>query len=123
MSVESEAQAFKEIMNKLPTGYVKFIPFSVRNAVSFEFNGVTVLLSALRYNEYSNCYMFDMSWSSTDIIYGIPIRAGIDILKQYKTPLPNMYASNRTFPSQEVLSWREMNLFLIDVSVLENVQS
>jgi hypothetical protein len=117
--IRDEQQALKDIAKLLPNGYVKTIPFDTSKDVSFEFAGVTVKMSALYLNEYLNCYMFDLAWGSTDKIYGIPVRCGLDILQQYKTPLPNMYASNTIFPGQEVTSWRQLFLFIIDESVLE----
>lgn len=119
MSVADEKQALTEIANLLPPGYVKTIPFSISNDVSFEFQGVSVKMSALYLNEPLNCYMFDLSWASTNIVYGIPIRCGLDILKQFSTPLPNMYANNTAYPGEEISSWRDLSLFIIDVSVLE----
>lgn len=119
MSVRDEQQALKEIANLLPAGYVKEVPFNIQRDVTFEFQGVTVQMSAIYLNESLNCYMFDLAWGATDKIYGIPIRCGIDILKQYKTPLPNMYATNRVAPGYEITSWRQLFLFVIDASVLE----
>ena len=117
--IEQEQQALKQIAELLPTGYVKAIPYDISKDVSFEFNGVTVKMSALYLNEYLNCYMFDLAWGATDKIYGIPIKGGLDILKQYSTPLPNMYAANTVSSNQDVSSWRQLYLFIIDASVLE----
>ena len=117
--ISEEQQALKEITNLLPTGYVKSVPFNTKRDVSFEFNGVTVEMSALYLNEYLNCYMFDLAWGATDKIYGIPIKGGLDILKQYSTQLPNMYAANTVSSNQDVSSWRQLYLFIIDASVLE----
>lgn len=117
--INEEQQALKEICSLLPTGYVKTIPYDIKRDVSFEFNGITVKMSAIYLNEYLNCYMFDLAWGSTNKIYGIPIKGGLDILKQYSTPLPNMYAANTVFPNQDVSSWRQLYLFIIDESVLE----
>lgn len=119
MTVYSEQQALKDISELLPTGYVKFISFSTQRGTSFEFQGVTVAISNIRLNTFLNCYMFDLSWSSSDKIFGIPIRSGVNILEQYSTPLPNMYAYNTQSPGDEITSWRFMSLFLIDTSVLE----
>lgn len=119
MSAVSERQALDEIAQLLPPGYTKTIPFSVKKDVSFEFKGVVVKMSAIRVNEALNCYMFDLSWGATNKIFGIPIRAGIDLLKQYKTPLPNIIVYNKRFPNQDIASWRDMVMFVIDVSVLE----
>ena len=60
--IEQEHQALKQIAELLPTGYVKSVPYSIRKDVSFEFNGVTVKMSALYLNEPLNCYMFDLAW-------------------------------------------------------------
>lgn len=119
--ITEEQQALKDIARLLPYGYVKTVPYNMSKDVSFEFAGVSVKMSAIYLNEALNCYMFDLAWGSTNKIYGIPIKCGIDILKQYKTPLPNMYASNVVFPGQEITSWRQMFLFVIDESVLINV--
>lgn len=118
-NAETQAQAFNEIISLLPTGYVKTVPFDVSKDVSFEFSGVTVKMSALYLNSYLNCYMFDLAWGATNKIFGIPVRCGIDILEQYSTPLPNMYATNTVFPGQEVASYKQLSLFVIDASVLE----
>ena len=119
MSVRDEANALNEIADLLPPGYVKTIPFSTSKEISFEFNGVTVKMSAIYFNNYLNCYMFDLAWGATDKIFGIPIKCGLDILCQFTTPLPNMYANNTSYPGTEVESWRDLSLFIIDVSVLE----
>lgn len=123
MSLREEQQALREIANLLPPGYVKTIPFSISKDTTFEFGGVTIKMSALYLNEYLNCYMFDLAWGATEKISGIPIRCGLDILEQYTTPLPNMYASNRVDPIQEVSSWRQLYMYIIDASVLERGQS
>lgn len=119
MSIREEQQALKNIAKLLPAGYVKTVPYDTTKDVSFEFGGVTVKMSALYLNEYLNCYMFDLAWGSDSKVYGIPIRCGLDILQQYTTPLPNMYASNTVYPGEEVTSWRQLYLFIIDESVLE----
>lgn len=119
MSIRDEQQALKEISSLLPPGYVKSVPFNISQDVSFEFAGITVKMSALYLNEQLNCYMFDLAWGADAKIYGIPIRCGIDILKQYATPLPNMYATNIVDTEQEVSSWRNLFMFIIDESVLE----
>lgn len=119
--IRDEQQALKDIANLLPNGYVKSIPFDIAKDVSFEFGGVTVKMSALYLNEYLNCYMFDLAWGANNKVYGIPVRCCLDILQQYKTPLPNMYAANTVFPGEEVTTWRQLYMFIIDESVLERV--
>lgn len=119
MTIRQEQQALKDIANLLPAGYVKIIPFDITKDVSFEYHGVTVKMSSLTLNEDLNCYMFDLAWGADSKIFGIPIRGGLDILRQYHTPLPNMYASNTEFPGQDVTSWRQLYMFVIDESVLE----
>ncbi|HEI0612415.1 TPA: hypothetical protein SIF59_004298 [Escherichia coli] len=121
MNVREENQAINTIAALLPPGYVKLVPFSTTKDVSFEFNGVTVKMSKLYLNEAMNCYMFDLAWGATDKLFGLPIRCGVDIVQQYSTPLPNLYANNHSFPGTEISSWRDLNLFIIDVSVLERV--
>lgn len=116
MTIREEAQALNDIADLLPPGYVKTIPFSVTKEMSFEFNGVTVKMSALYLNEQANCYMFDLAWGATDKIYGIPIRCGLDILQQFTTPIPNLFANNTSYPGTEVESWRDLTLFIVDVS-------
>jgi len=118
-TLQDETQAASNVIALLPPGYVKTVPFSTDTDITFEFNGVSVQMSALYLNEYLNCYMFDLSWSATDMIYGIPIKCGLDILEQYTTPLPNLYANNSSYPGADVDSWRDLSLFIIDVSVLE----
>lgn len=119
MTIREEKNALQEIADILPPGYLKTVPFSITNDISFEFNGVTLKMSALYLNRSANCYMFDLAWSSTNKISGIPIRCGINILQQYTTPLPNLYANNHAYPGMEIISWRDLNLVIIDESVLE----
>lgn len=119
-TLAEERQAISDIASMLPPGYVKSIPFSISKNITFEFKGVTVKMSKLYLNEYLNCYMFDLAWGARDKIFGIPIRCGIDLLKQFKTPLPNMYSNNTKFPDEEATSWRNLRLFVIDAGVLEN---
>lgn len=123
MSIREEQAALKEIATLLPAGYVKVIPFDISKDVTFEFGGVTVKMSALYLNEYFNCYMFDLAWGADSKVFGIPIRGGVDILSQYSTPLPNMYASNVVDTTKDVTSWRQLFMFVIDESVLERGQS
>ena len=119
--IREEQQALKDIAKLLSVGYVKTVPFSISKDVTFEFGGVTVKMSALYLNEYLNCYMFDLAWGAEDKVYGIPLRCGLDIIKQYTTPLPNMYATNTVFPGEEITSYKQLYLFIIDESVLERV--
>lgn len=119
--IREEQQALKDIAALLPAGYVKTVPFSVSKDISFEFGGVTVKMSALYLNEYLNCYMFDLAWGADSKVFGIPVRGGVDLLSQYKTPLPNMYASNVINTEYDVTSWRQLFMFIIDESVLERV--
>ena len=117
--IREEQQALRDIAKLLPAGYVKTVPFSISKDVTFEFGGVTVKMSALYLNEYLNCYMFDLACGAEDKVYGIPLRCGLDIIKQYTTPLPNMYATNTVFPGEEITSYKQLYLFIIDESVLE----
>ena len=119
MSIREEQAALKGIAALLPPGYVKVVPYDISKDVTFEFSGVTVKMSALYLNEQFNCYMFDLAWGADSKIFGIPIRGGVDILKQYATPLPNMYASNTVNTTQDVKSWRQLFMFIVDESVLE----
>lgn len=119
MSNLKEQTALKRICDRLPPGYVKFIPFSSRKSISFEFDGVTVKTNPIYLNEHLNCYMMDLAWGARDKIFGIPIRCGINILQQYKTPLPNLYAFNHVNPGSDVTSLKQLTLFIIDKSVLE----
>lgn len=118
MTVRDEANALADIANLLPPGYVKYVPFSVTKEISFEYGGITVKMSALYLNRPMNCYCFDLAWSSSDKLYGIPIRCGIDMLKQFKTPLPNLFANNHAYPGSEVTSVSQLDLIIIDESVL-----
>lgn len=119
MTIREERDALNEIANLLPPGYIKSVPFSVEKDISFEYNGITIKMSALYLNSKLNCYMFDLSWSSTDKLYGIPIRCGLDMLQQFNTPLPNLYANNHSYPGLEITSWKQLDLIIIDESVLE----
>lgn len=119
MNTADENEALKKIGDLLPSGYIKFVPFSVKKPTSFEFDGITVKLSAVYLNEALNCYMVDLSWGATDVIYGIPLRCGVDILNQYHTPLPNLVAYNHVAPGYDVTSWRQLRLFIFDKGVLE----
>lgn len=123
MSLADERQAMKEIANLLPAGYVKSVPFNISQDVSFEFGGVSVKMSALYLCEALDCYMFDLAWGAENKIFGIPVRGGVDMLRQYTTPLPNMFASNVVDPSKDVNSWRQLFMYVIDEGVLERVES
>ena len=114
-----DRSTLSEIAELLPIGYFKKIPFSPTSDITFQYNGVNLIISALYLSKALNCYCFDLHWSSDKVIYGIPIRCGIDILKQYNTPLPNLYAYNAQSPGDEVLSWNALDLYCIDVTVLE----
>ena len=118
MTVRDETDALAEIANLLPPGYVKKVPFSTTKDISFEYGGVTVKMSCLYLNTAMNCYCFDLAWSSSDKLYGIPIRCGIDILMQFSTPLPNLYANNHAYPGSEITSPTQLDLIIIDESVL-----
>lgn len=122
MTKSEENEALSEIYNLLPPGYIKTVPFSVTRDVSFEYNGITVKMSKLYVNSFMNCYCFDLAWSSTDKVSGIPVRAGVDILKQFSTPLPNLYAYNSTYPGEEISSYRDLTLMIIDETVLKDGQ-
>lgn len=113
-----EQEAFRQKILNLPPGYVKKVPYDIRQDVIFEYNGIVIKMSALYLNEALNCYMFDLSWGVGKAIYGIPIRGGINLLGQYHTPLPNMYAANMYFATTDVTSWRQLMLFVIDETVL-----
>lgn len=119
MSPEDRS-TLNSIAELLPVGYFKKIPFSNTSDITFQFNGVNLIISAVYLSKALNCYCFDLHWSADKVIYGIPIRCGIDILKQYTTPLPNLYAYNPANPGAEVVSWDSMELYCIDETVLEN---
>ena len=119
MTIRDEREALQKIAELLPPGYIKRVPFSTVNDVSFVYNGITIRMSALYLNVALNCYMFDLAWSSTDKIYGIPVRCGTDLLSQYTTPIPNMYANNHAYPGSEITSWKQLDLIIIDETVLE----
>lgn len=113
-----EEQDFNELIGLLPPGYVKTIPLSTSTEVIFEFRGVAISMSPIYSNEALNCYMFDLAWSATDIIYGIPIKCGIDLVAQYSTPLPNLFATNTLSAEHDVATWKDLAMLVIDESVL-----
>lgn len=120
MTAIEEKDALNEIINLLPPGYIKTVPASATHDVSFEYNGITMQMSKLYVNSFMNCYCFDLSWSSVNSICGIPVNAGVDILKQFSTPLPNLYAYNIAYPGEEIKNYMYLSLMIIDESILEN---
>lgn len=118
MTDAEESAAMVEICSLLPQGYLKQVPFSTANEVSFPFNGKLLQMSAVYLNEQFNCYMFDLAWDSENKVCGIPIRAGIDIVKQFKSPLPNMFAYNTRTPGAEIDSHKFLFMFVLDETVL-----
>lgn len=116
----TDAEILQQISELLPPGYIKKIPFSTERGLTFEYNGVLVKISAIYLNTYLNCYCFDLSWSSDQQVAGIPIRCGIDILKQFSTPLPNLYANNHAYPGYEITDISQLELIVMDETVLEN---
>lgn len=76
------------------------IPISTVRGTYFTYKGVQINLSALRYNPYmgEDAWIVDMSWEEGDELLqvsGIVLTAGIDLLKQYKTPLPSLLVLNK----------------------------
>lgn len=96
------------------------LPISVSRGTTFDYEGVEVQLSPLRYNEYTGeggSYITDISWKRDGVesrVNGVAVVSGIDILGQHTTPLPNLYAISKNNRSRDMSNTNDVNLYILD---------
>lgn len=95
------------------------IPISLKRGIIIEYAGAQVTFSAIRFNKYldapNGAWVFDMSWRQGGInrrLDGIVITSGINLLAQYKAPLPNLYVVSSNNRVEDIISIADMNLYI-----------
>jgi len=69
----------------------KSIPLNRTSSVTLEYRGDSYTVSSPRYNKYMHIWMIDISWEEGSVL-GIPLYSGINLLANFSTPLPELWA-------------------------------
>ena len=73
------------------------VPWSLTSNRSFNYNGVAIVIGALKYNSIADRYYTTITVGDRKF-EGVAIVSGVDLLQRFTTGLPPMYAFNTIFP-------------------------
>jgi len=87
--------------------------------VGFDYEGKSYSLSALKWNPYTYCWLTDIT-VDTRVIYGVTIRSGVNILRQYGLDL-NIYVINTVNITLDPIDFNTIYLFVFERGDLEEI--
>ena len=96
------------------------LPISASRGTKFDYFGEQLEVSPVTHNPYigdKGAFVLELSWEVDGVqksVAGIAVSSGVDILVQYTTPLPNLYAINTSDPTKDITSVDELNLYIIN---------
>lgn len=91
----------------------------INKGVSFNYNGTNITLGPFQWNPYFECWIMDYSDSQGNKANRIPVRAGANILQNYQTAVPAMYAVNTDNLYSDPTINFDFDLYIIDDDDLE----
>lgn len=97
----------------------KSIEPSMNKSVSFIYNNTNITLGPFLWNPYFECWLMGYSDSLGNVAKSIPIRAGVNILQNYNTVIPALYAINIYNLESDPTINLDFKLYVIDSEDLE----
>lgn len=96
------------------------IPVATKRGTYFDYKGIEVTLSPIRTSPYisDNAFVFDLSWVKDNVVTtigGILLAAGVDLVTQYKTPIPSLYVLSSNNSKDDILDLDDLNLYIKEV--------
>lgn len=97
------------------------IPLSTTRGTYFDFEGVQVNISKFRLNPYlgKDTWIIDISWLDEEAelrtVGGLVLYAGVDILKQHDTPLPNLFLLSDANNKEDPISSSDIRLYIKEI--------
>ena len=92
---------------------------NMNKSVSFTYNSTKITLGPFLWNPYFECWVMGYADSSGLSIDSIPIRAGANILQNYNTKIPALFAINTTNIYSDPTINFDFDLFIVDNDDLE----
>lgn len=86
----------------------------MNKGASFTYNNTTITLGPIQWNPYFECWMMDYRDSLGNAANRIPIRAGVNILQNYQTVVPAMFAINKNNIYSDPTINFDFDLYIID---------
>lgn len=96
----------------------RLIP-NMNKSVSFTYDSTKITLGPLLWNPYFECWIMGYTDSSGVSIKSIPVRAGTNILQNYNTKIPALFAINTTNLYSDPTINFDFDLYVIDGDDLE----
>ena len=91
----------------------------MNKGASFTYNNATITLGPFLWNPYFECWMMDYKDTFGNVANKIPIRAGANIMQNYNTVIPAMYAINKNNLYSDPTINFDFELYIIDSDDLE----
>ena len=97
------------------------IPVAPTRGTYFDYQGIQITLSALRYNPYmgKDAWIMDISWeegNTINIIGGVVLTAGTDLVQQYNLPIPSLLVLSVEKPNDDPVNTSDIKLYIKDDS-------
>ena len=97
----------------------KQITPQMNKSITFTYNNTSITLGPFEWNPYSECWMMSYSDTKGNSIYRIPVRAGANILQNYNTAIPALFAINTNDIYSDPTINLDFSLYVIDSDDLE----
>ncbi len=89
--------------------------------INFEFNGDVIRLTAPRWNKYMYTLLTDITING-ETVYGIPLRGGVDLLRQFNTPM-NLYVINADNVISDPITQSALRLYVLEQTDLQEIRN
>ena len=91
----------------------------MNKGISFTYNSTSITLGPFQWNPYFECWVMDYVDTQGNKANRIPVRAGANIVQNYNTVLPAMYAINTNSLYSDPTINFDFDLYIIDTDDLE----
>ena len=91
----------------------------MNKGISFTYANTTITLGPFQWNPYFECWMMDYTDTQGNVVNRIPIRSGANIMQNYNTVIPAMYAINSNSLYSDPTINFDFELYIIDADDLE----
>ena len=95
------------------------IPISPTRGTYFDYQGIQITLSILRYNPYmgEDAWVMDISWeegNKVKTIGGVVLTSGVNTIEQYEAPFPSLLILSGVSTNEDPISIEDINLYIKD---------
>lgn len=95
------------------------INFKRYKNINFEYKGNTIRMTSPRWNQYTFCFMTDITCNE-ETIYGVTLRGGVNLMRQFNTPF-NLYIINSEDIALDPITFNGLRAYILEDTDIQNI--